>query len=58
MSKIKRGWLIAVCACALVVLGSMSYSDAQDQQDEYCQMVADGHWPNFKPNIDCKVGKE
>ena len=58
MSTIKRGWMIAVCACALVVLGSMSYSDAQDQQDEYCQMVADGHWPKFNPDIDCNAGKE
>lgn len=58
MSRAKRGWLIAVCACALVVLGGMDYSDAQDQQDEYCQMVADGHWPNYSPAIDCHAGKE
>lgn len=53
MSSVKRGILIATCACALVIIGHMDYSDTQDQQDTYCQQVAKGVWPNYNHDIKC-----
>lgn len=39
---------------AFGIVGQMDYEDAIEQDRHYCDMVRDGHWPNFKPEIDCK----
>lgn len=37
---------------AFVVVNTMSYNDAVIERDHYCQMVTEGHWPNYK-GVDC-----
>lgn len=44
----------------LVVLGVMGavgnadYADDVRQQQHYCDMVADGHWPAYDDSINCE----
>jgi hypothetical protein len=32
----------------------MDYQDAIKEEQHYCDMVREGHWPAYKPEIDCK----
>lgn len=41
--------LLAFLACTLVgVIGRMDMQDAQAAQDQYCDMVAEGAWPDYR----------
>ena len=54
MSMIKAigVWLLLLAAFAIV--NQMDYEDAIEQEQHYCDMVREGHWPAYKPEIDCK----
>lgn len=48
--------LLAAILMALIlgVVGSMTMDDEQKEQDQYCQMVADGLWPAYrKGEVNC-----
>lgn len=34
-------------------MGTLDYEEELRQEQHYCQMVRDGHWPNFKPEVQC-----
>ena len=42
--------LLAAILMALIlgVVGSMTMDDEQKEQDQYCQMVKEGLWPEFR----------
>ena len=44
---------LAAIVAAFGFAGSMDLQDAQGQQDRYCEYVADGTWPDYKPEINC-----
>ena len=44
---------LAAIVAAFGFAGSMDLEDAQGQQDRYCEYVADGTWPDYKPEINC-----
>ncbi len=54
MSMIKTigVWLLLLAAFAIV--NQMDYEDAIAEEQHYCDMVREGHWPAYKPEIDCK----
>lgn len=54
MSTIKTVGIILLMILAFGIVGQMDYEDAIEQDKHYCDMVREGHWPNFKPEIDCK----
>lgn len=35
-------------------VNEMDYQDAIKEEQHYCDMVREGHWPAYKPEIDCK----
>lgn len=35
-------------------VNEMDYQDAIKEEQHYCDMVREGHWPEYKPEIDCK----
>lgn len=39
---------------ALGIAGNGDVANELHQDEEYCSMVAGGHWPPFNPNIHCK----
>lgn len=51
---------IFLAGVLLVVLGVMGavgnadYADEVRQQEHYCDMVADGHWPAYDDSINCE----
>lgn len=45
-------WLLLLAAFAIV--NQMDYEDAIKEEQHYCDMVREGHWPAYKPDIDCK----
>ena len=50
--------LLAAIIMALVmgIVGSMVMEDEQKAQEQYCQMVADGLWPDYRDGeIDCNA---
>jgi hypothetical protein len=52
---IARKYLISallVAAVGSMIVGSMDHKDAVMAENHYCDMVNEGHWPNFK-KIDC-----
>ncbi len=44
---------LAAIVAAFGFAGSMDLEDAQAEQDRYCEFVADGTWPDYKPEINC-----
>ena len=47
---------ILVGAAFIVGLGMVGRADMNDEIAEavyYCDMVADGYWPNYNPETDC-----
>ena len=47
----------AAAIAALLILfglaGSGDYAEAERIESEYCEMVRGGHWPAYRPEIDC-----
>jgi hypothetical protein len=42
---------LAFLVCTLLgIVGSMDARDAEAAQDQYCDMVASGAWPDFNKN--------
>jgi len=54
MQVIKTIGAVIFVVMAFGIVGHMDYEDAIAQDQHYCDMVREGHWPNFKPEIDCK----
>jgi len=40
---------------AFGIVGQMDYEDAIKEEQHYCDMVRDGHWPHYNKDIDCKM---
>lgn len=55
MSMIKTisVWLALLGAFAFV--NQMDYEDAIAEEQHYCDMVREGHWPHYNRDIDCKI---
>ena len=53
----KQQLLTAVLLAMLMgAVGSMVMEDEQKAQEQYCQMVADGLWPDYRAGeIDCNA---
>lgn len=50
--------LIAGCILALYTVGStMGFDDEQSDFEHYCNMVEQGHWPDFK-NLEDECPKD
>ncbi|MGB0467724.1 MAG: hypothetical protein ACPGF7_09390 [Pontibacterium sp.] len=46
-------YFVGVLVVALLaVVGDMDYADAEQQLSNYCDMVNQGHWPNYE-GLDC-----
>jgi hypothetical protein len=43
-----------IMAVVMGIVGSMVAEDEQKAQEQYCQMVADGLWPDYRAGeVDC-----
>lgn len=56
MQILLKSLAVILIVGAFAVAGTMSYQDAKMEQARYCDMVEDGHWPAYKPEVMC--GKE
>ena len=45
--------VVAVLLIAYGVAGSGDYAEAERIEAEYCEMVRDGYWPAYRPEINC-----
>lgn len=45
---------LAFILAALGIVGHYDYEDSVAQDQHYCDMVREGAWPNFKPEVNCK----
>jgi hypothetical protein len=45
---------VAALVAALGVAGNFDFEEAQQQQDRYCEFVADGTWPPYNSSINCE----
>ena len=52
MKRINPFFAIAGLILVLGIVGRCDSEQAQAEEDQYCQFVKEGTWPNFK-NIDC-----
>lgn len=43
---------VAVIAIGMCIVGTDDYAAAQHDAEHYCEMVADGIWPDFKERGD------
>ena len=46
----------AAIAALLIILGfagSVDLAEAERIEAEYCEMVRGGHWPAYRPEINC-----
>lgn len=58
LESTKKGLLIIALLLAYALVSSSDYSDELNEENIYCEMVAEGHWPAFNKNIDCdKTGE-
>tara|TARA_R110002072_G_scaffold22605_1_gene79166 strand:- start:2337 stop:2492 length:156 start_codon:yes stop_codon:yes gene_type:complete len=44
---------LAALVAALGLAGNFDFEEEQQQQDRYCEFVADGTWPAYNPDIQC-----
>ena len=54
MSMIKTIGVWLFLLAAFLIVNQMDYEDAIKEEQHYCDMVREGHWPAYKPEIDCK----
>jgi hypothetical protein len=54
MSTIKTIAVWLALLAAFLIVNQMDYEDAIKEEQHYCDMVREGHWPAYKPEIDCK----
>jgi hypothetical protein len=45
---------ILIVTILFVIVGSMDMKDAESSQNNYCDMVKAGHWPNYNKAINCQ----
>lgn len=51
-----RNTVVLLALLALVAtLGEMDYQDAKLAERHYCEQVARGAWPAYRPEITCPV---
>jgi len=55
MSMIKTIGVWLFLLAAFLIVNQMDYEDAIKEEQHYCDMVREGHWPAYKPEIDCKM---
>ena len=54
----RREMLLGAAAIAALLIlfglaGSGDYAEAERAEAEYCEMVRDGYWPAYRPEINC-----
>jgi hypothetical protein len=54
MQAIKAIGIGVFLIVAFMFVNQMDYEDAIAEEQHYCDMVREGHWPAYKPEIDCK----
>ena len=54
MSMIKAIGTAFFVIIAFGIVGQMDYEDAIKEEQHYCDMVREGHWPKYKTDVDCK----
>jgi len=62
MNTIKRDMITGAALAAALVFalgfaGSADYEEAQRAVAEYCDMVAAGHWPAYRDDVECITGE-
>lgn len=45
--------VMAALLIALGLAGSGDFAEAERIEAEYCEMVRGGHWPAYRPEINC-----
>ena len=55
MIMIKAIGVALLLIVAFGIVGQMDYEDAVKEEQRYCDMVRDGHWPHYNKDIDCKI---
>jgi len=57
MTRRRQYALVAAIAVTFAIVSTMDYHDAVRERAHYCEMVADGYWPDYK-NLqgECKNG--
>lgn len=55
MSMIKTIGVWLFLLAAFLIVNQMDYEDAIAEEQRYCDMVRDGHWPHYNKDIDCKM---
>ncbi len=55
MQTIKAIGVVLLLVMAFGIVGQMDYEDAIKEEQRYCDMVRDGHWPHYNKDIDCKM---
>ncbi len=51
-----RDTLLVILIISLLAGGALDCEEEERQELIYCEMVNDGHWPNYK-EIDCQPEK-
>ena len=51
--KLKVAAMICLIFGAYGLMGTLEYEEEKRQEEHYCQMVRDGLWPAYKPEVQC-----
>ena len=51
----KKAVVIAAVILAFGIAGAGDYEEAKRSNELYCQMVAEGTWPDFNPETQCDM---
>lgn len=56
MTTVRSIFAVVAFACALSFAAQADIEEAQRQEDEYCENVANGLWPDYNKNFNvvCK----
>lgn len=59
MSRYRIAAIVAALFLLLGIVGRMDADDAKLQQDQYCDMVKAGYWPDFQGTYrsECRTPK-
>ena len=62
MNTIKRDMITGAALAAALVFalgfaGSADFEEEQRAVAEYCEMVAAGHWPAYRGDVECVTGE-
>lgn len=55
MTTVQTIAAIAFALIAFMFVNEMDYRDAVREEQHYCHMVKEGHWPHYNKDIDCNL---